>query len=89
MLSMVTMSAGAFSSPGHSSSEQRTSNSASPAVERMKSLRPCMGMWSLESLSGSTTASMGMKPFSATKESTALSVVWGSPSESRITRSNS
>ena len=32
---------------------------------------------------------MGMKPLSATKESTAFSVSWLIPSESRITRSNS
>ena len=60
MLSTVTMSAGALSSPGHRSSVQRSSNSATEAVERMKSLEPCVGIRRVESLSGSWTRSIGV-----------------------------
>ena len=60
MLSTVTMSAGALSSPGQSSSEQRASNSASPAVARMKSLWPWTGMRRLWSLSSSWITRTGM-----------------------------
>ena len=89
MLSTVTMSAGALSSPGHKSSAQRTSNSASLAVEVMKSFLPCAGRWSELSFDSSWMTSVGMNPLSETYESTALIVSCSSPLESSTTRSKS